>query len=146
MALTAAFGMAQDKKILAIVLTGLDSPSFEQINLGCQLWMANNPDSDCECFYTGPASSADEAGGIRIVDDLLTRDVAALALSPSNAPAIGNRIRQIAPGILAMAIEVDFLAADRNLRATNLGTALDAFILTGGWARFAPQAHAQVTD
>ncbi|WP_425417306.1 substrate-binding domain-containing protein [Oricola indica] len=227
---------AQDKKTLAIVVKGLDNPFFEQINLGCQEWMKNNPDSEYECIYTGPASSTDEAGEVQIVDDLLTRGVAAIAISPSNAPAMANRIRQIAPDVPVMTIDADFLEQDRDLRATYLGTDnylmgvkmaeqaamlkpdggsvclqlgnvaadninaraqgfrdtaggekgidrldgqngwteiegcpvftndqadlanqqmadtftanpdLDAFILIGGWAQFAPQAYAQVTD
>nr|WP_265519974.1 substrate-binding domain-containing protein [Nitratireductor luteus] len=227
---------AQDKETLAIVVKGLDNPFFEQINLGCQKWMAENPDSKYECLYTGPASSADEAGEVQIVDDLLTRGMAAIAISPSNAPAMANLIGKIKPDVPVMTIDADFLEKDRDLRATYLGTDnylmgvkmaeetvklkpeggtvclqlgnvaadninaraqgfrdtiageenvdrltgqngwteiegcpvftndqadlanqqmadtftanpdLDAFILVGGWAQFAPQAYAQVTD
>lgn len=236
MAMAAGAAQAQDKQTLAIVVKGLDNPFFEQINLGCQDWAANNPDSEYECLYTGPASSADEAGEVQIVDDLLTKGVAAIAISPSNAPAMANRIREIAPDVPVMTVDADFLEADRDLRATYLGTDnylmgvkmaeqamrlkpeggtvclqlgnvaadninaraagfrdtiagadgterlageggwsevegcpvytndqadlanqqmadvftanpdLDAFILIGGWAQFAPQAYAQVTD
>ncbi len=235
-ALMAGAAEAQNKKTLAIVVKGLDNPFFEQINLGCQKWMSENKDSEYECLYTGPASSTDEAGEVQIVDDLLTRGVAAIAISPSNAPAMANRIRQINPSIPVMTIDADFLEADRGLRKTYLGTDnylmgvkmaeqamvlkpeggsvclqlgnvaadninaraagfrdtisgekgvdrlngqsgwsevegcpvytndqadlanqqmadiftanadLDAFILIGGWAQFAPQAYAQVTD
>ena len=82
------------EKTLAIVVKGLDNPFFEQIHLGCQKWQSENPDSEYECLYTGPASSADEAGEVQIVDDLLTRGVDAIAISPSNAPSMGNLIRQ----------------------------------------------------
>ena len=47
--LALAFGPAvaqQAKKLLAIVVKGLDNPFFEQINLGCQKWQAENPDAD----------------------------------------------------------------------------------------------------
>ncbi len=235
-ALAAGAASAQDKKTLAIVVKGLDNPFFEQINLGCKKWMEENADSEYACLYTGPASSADEAGEVQIVDDLLTSGVAAIAISPSNAPAMANRIRDIAPGNPVMTIDADFLEGDRDLRATYLGTDnylmgvklayqasllkpvggsfclqlcnvaadninaraqgfrdtaggekgidrlsgqngwteidgcpvftndqadlanqqmsdvftanpdLDAFILVGGWAQFAPQAYAQVTD
>lgn len=228
--------MAQDATTLAIVVKGLDNPFFEQINLGCQQWQAENPDAGYTCLYTGPASSADEAGEVQIVDDLISAGVAAIAISPSNAPAMANRLREIAPDIPVMTIDADFLEADRDLRATYLGTDnylmgvdmaeeamalkpeggtvclqlgnvaadninaraqgfrdtiagaegierlagengwteiegcpvftndqadlanqqmsdvftanpdLDAFILVGGWAQFAPQAYAQVTD
>ena len=228
--------LAQDATTLAIVVKGLDNPFFEQINLGCQKWMEENKGNEYHCLYTGPASSADEAGEVQIVDDLLTKGVAAIAISPSNAPAMANRIREIAPNVPVMTIDADFLEADRDLRATYLGTDnylmgvkmaeeaaklkpeggtvclqlgnvaadninaraqgfrdtasgekgidrltgqngwteiegcpvftndqadlanqqmadtftahpdLDAFILVGGWAQFAPQAYAQVTD
>lgn len=234
--LAAGSAAAQDKKTLAIVVKGLDNPFFEQINLGCKKWMSENADSEYECLYTGPASSADEAGEVQIVDDLLTRGVAAIAISPSNAPAMANRIRAIAPSVPVMTVDADFLEADRDLRKTYLGTDnylmgvkmaeqasmlkpdggtvclqlgnvaadninaraqgfrdtiaaemkvdrltgqggwteiegcpvftndqadlanqqmsdvftanpdLDAFVLIGGWAQFAPQAYAQVTD
>ncbi len=227
---------AQDAKTLAIVVKGLDNPFFEQINLGCQKWLEEHADSEYKCLYTGPASSADEAGEVQIVDDLISAGVAAIAISPSNAPAMANRIRQMAPDLPIMTIDADFLEADRDLRKTYLGTDnylmgvkmaeeaatlkteggsvclqlgnvaadninaraqgfrdtasgekgidrltgqngwtevdgcpvftndqadlanqqmsdvftanpdLDAFILIGGWAQFAPQAYAQVTD
>jgi ribose transport system substrate-binding protein len=197
--LTFGAAVAQDKQTLAIVVKGLDNPFFEQINLGCQDWAANNSESEYECLYTGPASSADEAGQVQLVDDLITRGVAAIAISPSNAPAMGNRLREIAPDIPVMTVDADLAEADRSLRKTFLGTdnylmgvmmaeqamrlkpdggtvclqlgnvaadninaraagfrdtasgakgtdRLDAFILIGGWAQFAPQAYAQVTD
>src|SRR5690606_30211068 len=58
--------MAQDKT-LAIVVKGLDNPFFEQVNLGCQKWNGENASSGYKCLYTGPASSADEAGQIQVV-------------------------------------------------------------------------------
>ncbi len=236
LAMAAGTAMADDKKTLAIVVKGLDNPFFEQINLGCQKWQKENPDSAYTCLYTGPASSADEAGEVQIVDDLLTRGVAAIAISPSNAPAMGNLIKRRNPDIPVMTIDADFVEGDRGLRTTYLGTDnylmgvkmaehaarlkpeggtvclqlgnvaadninaraagfrdtiagakgtdrltgqggwteidgcpvftndqvdlanqqmadtftanpdLDAFILIGGWAQFAPQAYAQVTD
>ncbi|MCJ9674027.1 substrate-binding domain-containing protein [Neorhizobium sp. BETTINA12A] len=235
-ALAAAPAAAQGKKTLAIVVKGLDNPFFEQINLGCKKWKSENASSEYECLYTGPASSADEAGEVQIVDDLLTKGVAAIAISPSNAPAMATRIKAIAPSIPVMTVDADFLEKDHALRKTYLGTdnylmgvkmaeqamklkpkggsvclqlgnvaaaninaraqgfrdtiggaknidrltgqggwkeiggcpvytndqadlanqqmsdvftanpTLDAFILVGGWAQFAPQAYAQVTD
>ncbi len=235
-ALAAGSALAQDSKTLAIVVKGLDNPFFEQINLGCKKWMEEHADSEYKCLYTGPASSADEAGEVQIVDDLLSKGVAAIAISPSNAPAMANRIRDIAPSVPVMTVDADFLEQDRDLRKTYLGTDnylmgvkmaeeaaklkpeggtvclqlgnvaadninaraqgfrdtaggekgidrltgqggwteiegcpvftndqadlanqqmsdvftanpdLDAFVLVGGWAQFAPQAYAQVTD
>ena len=81
--LSATAAMAQ-KKQLVIVVKGLDNPFFEAINQGCQKWNKENPDSEYECFYTGPASTSDEAGEAQIVQDLLASSkTAAIAISPS---------------------------------------------------------------
>jgi ribose transport system substrate-binding protein len=114
--------MAQ-QKTLAIVVKGLDNPFFEQVNLGCQKWNSENPSSDYKCVYTGPASSADETGQIQVVDDLLTRpDVAAIAISPSNAPLMARLLRDRKPSIPVMTIDADLAKEDAELRATYLGT------------------------
>lgn len=114
---------AAQEKTLAIVVKGLDNPFFEQVNLGCQKWNGENAGSQYKCLYTGPASSADEAGQIQVVDDLLTRpDVAAIAISPSNAPLMARLLRDRAPGIPVMTIDADLGADDAALRKTYLGT------------------------
>ncbi len=235
LALTTTAASAEDK-ILAIVVKGLDNPFFEQIHLGCEKANKELAGTGYTCLYTGPASSADEAGEVQIVDDLLTKGVAAIAISPSNAPAMANLLKQRAPKIPIMTIDADLGKDDAALRKTYLGTDnylmgvkmaehlkglkpnggticlqlgntaadninaraagtrdtlagakgtdrltgqngwkeidgcpvytndqadlanqqmqdtftahpdLDAFILEGGWAQFAPQAYAQVTD
>jgi ribose transport system substrate-binding protein len=235
-ALTMTVGAATaEDKVLAIVVKGLDNPFFEEINKGCQKWNAENHGKGYTCLYTGPASSADEAGAVQIVDDLLTKGVAAIAVSPSNAPAVANLLKQRNPTIPIMTVDADLNPEDSALRKVYLGTdnylmgvkmaeelrklkkggtvclqlgnvaaaniaaraagvrdtlagakgtdkldgqngwsepagcplftndqadlanqqmsdtftanpKLDAFILVGGWAQFAPQAYAQVTD
>lgn len=115
-------GLAQDKT-LAIVVKGLDNPFFEQINLGCQKWNRENAASGYKCFYTGPASSADEVGEVQIVEDLLNRpDVRAIAISPSNAPLMARMLKQRAPKIPIMTIDADLSKEDAGLRKTYLGT------------------------
>ncbi|WP_333815563.1 substrate-binding domain-containing protein [Tabrizicola sp.] len=112
-----------EDKVLAIVVKGLDNPFFEQINKGCQKWNGENAGTGYTCFYTGPASSADEVGEVQIVQDLLQRpDVAAIAISPSNAPLMAKMLREQAPKIPIMTIDADLSAEDADLRATYLGT------------------------
>ena len=112
-----------EDKVLAIVVKGLDNPFFEQINKGCQKWNGENAGSGFSCFYTGPASSADEVGEVQIVQDLLQRpDVAAIAISPSNAPLMAKMLREQAPKIPIMTIDADLSAEDSDLRVTYLGT------------------------
>jgi len=70
LALSAGSAMAQ-KKQLVIVVKGLDNPFFEAIHQGCEKWNKENASSPYNCFYTGPASTSDEAGEAQIVQDML---------------------------------------------------------------------------
>lgn len=111
------------KKQLVIVVKGLDNAFFEAINQGCQKWNGENKDSEYECFYTGPASTSDEAGEAQIVQDMLSRpDTAAIAISPSNAPLIAQTIRTANPTVPVMTIDADLAKEDAGLRKTYLGT------------------------
>jgi len=113
---------AQDKKILAVVVKGLDNPFFTVMGQGCADWNAANPDSEYECLYTGPALSSDEAGEVQIVQDLISRGVAGIAISPSNAPAMANMLRTAAPSMPIITVDADLLPADADLRKTYFGT------------------------
>ena len=112
--------MAQ-KKTLAVVVKGLDNPFFTVLGDGCALWNKENPKSEYTCLYTGPASSADEAGEVQIVEDLINKGVAGIAISPSNAPAMANMLKAKKPKMPIMTIDADLAAADRALRKTYLG-------------------------
>src|SRR5579871_5975699 len=69
------------KKQLVIVVKGLDNPFFEAIHQGCEKWNKENASSQYQCFYTGPASTSDEAGEAQIVQDILGKaDTAAIAI------------------------------------------------------------------
>jgi len=115
--------IAADKKQLAIVVKGLDNPFFEAIHQGCEKWNSENPNSDYVCFYTGPASTSDEAGEAQIVGDLLAKPTtAAMAISPSNAPLIAQTIKSANPSIPVMTVDADLQKADAGLRKTYLGT------------------------
>jgi ribose transport system substrate-binding protein len=119
LSLATATASAQDKT-LAIVVKGLDNPFFDLIRQGCEKAQAEL--KGYKCLYTGPASTADEAGAVQVIDDLLTKGVAAMAISPSNAPAVANLLRQRKPTIPIMTIDADLLEKDRDLRRTYLGT------------------------
>ena len=123
LALSAGMGMAADKKQLVIVVKGLDNPFFEAINQGCQKWNAENAASEYECFYTGPASTSDEAGEAQIVQDMLSKpSTVAMAISPSNAKLIAQTLKTAAPTIPIMTLDADLSADDAALRKTYLGT------------------------
>jgi ribose transport system substrate-binding protein len=123
LALSAGAGMAQDKKQLVIVVKGLDNPFFEAIHQGCEKWNSENPDSEYECFYTGPASTSDEAGEAQIIQDMLaSANTAAIAISPSNAPLHAQTVKSANPTIPVMTIDADFTEEDADVRQTYLGT------------------------
>ncbi len=123
LALTAGTSMAQDKKQLVIVVKGLDNPFFEAIHQGCEKWNSENGDSEYQCFYTGPASTSDEAGEAQIIQDVLGKpDTAAIAISPSNAKLIAQTLKTAAPTIPVMTVDADLAAEDSALRQTYLGT------------------------
>ena len=83
--LSASAAFAQ-KKQLVIVVKGLDNPFFEAIHQGCEKWNKENAASPYACFYTGPASTSDEAGEAQIVQDMLGKsDTVAIAISPSRS-------------------------------------------------------------
>ena len=116
-------GPALAKKQLVIVVKGLDNPFFEAIHQGCEKWNKENASSEYECFYTGPASTSDEAGEAQIVQDMLGKaDTVAMAISPSNAKLIAQTLKVAAPSIPIMTIDADLAKEDSDLRKTYLGT------------------------
>jgi len=115
--------VAADKKQLVIVVKGLDNAFFEAIHQGCEKWNGENADSEYTCFYTGPASTSDEAGEAQIVQDMLANpNTAAIAISPSNAPLIAQTIKSSNTTIPVMTLDADLAKEDSALRKTYLGT------------------------
>jgi ribose transport system substrate-binding protein len=120
--LSAGSALAQKKQVV-IIVKGLDNPFFEAMHQGCEKWNRENASSPYQCFYTGPASTSDEAGEAQIVSDILGKsDTAAVAISPSNAPMIANTIKSANPKIPVMTIDADLKKEDSALRKTYLGT------------------------
>ncbi|HET6158262.1 MAG TPA: substrate-binding domain-containing protein [Dongiaceae bacterium] len=122
-ALAFSAGPALAKKQLVIVVKGLDNPFFEAIHQGCEKWNKENASAEYECFYTGPASTSDEAGEAQIVQDVLGKaDTAAIAISPSNAKLIAQTLKTANPSVPVMTIDADLAKEDSALRTTYLGT------------------------
>ena len=104
-------------------MKGLDNPFFEAINQGCQKWNAENASSEYECFYTGPASTSDEAGEAQIVQDMLGKpDTVAMAISPSNAKLIAQTIKTADADDPDHDARRRLAVEDAALRKTYLGT------------------------
>jgi ribose transport system substrate-binding protein len=116
-------GPALAKKQLVIVVKGLDNPFFEAIHQGCEKWNKENASAEYECFYTGPASTSDEAGEAQIIQDMLAKPTtAAMAISPSNAPLHAQTVKSSGTTIPIMTVDADFTKEDAAVRKTYLGT------------------------
>src|SRR5258705_351028 len=120
--------LAQDKTP-AIVVKGLDNPFFEQINLGCQKWNAENKGKGYTRLYTRPASSTDDT----------------LAGAKGTKKLTGQNGWKEIDGCPVFTNDQADLANRQMADVFTANPKLDAFVLEGGWAQFAPQAYAQVT-
>jgi ribose transport system substrate-binding protein len=106
--------------VFALVPKAMNNPFFDQAREGCKAAEREIP--EVECLYIGPGEHAEEEQ-VRIVEDLVTRGVDGIAVSPSNAPAIARSLeRALSAGIPAITFDSDLLLADRRLRVTYVGT------------------------
>ena len=113
--------LAQAQKLtFALVPKAMNNPFFDLARDGCK--KAESELSDVDCYYIGPGEHT-ELEQIQIVQDLITRGVDGIAVSPSNAPAMARVLaRANAAGIPTMTWDSDILPQDQNLRLTYLGT------------------------
>ncbi|HTJ91899.1 MAG TPA: sugar-binding protein [Pararobbsia sp.] len=121
LALLASSAFADDKT-LALVVKGLDNPYFDLMHQGCDRANQELKGQGYTCYYTGPATAADESAEVQIIDDLLTKGVAAMAISPSNAPAVAEVLRRRHVTIPIITADADLLPKDASLRKSYVGT------------------------
>src|SRR5580698_9363465 len=111
-----------DDKSLALVVKGLDNPYFDLMHQGCDRANKELNKQGYNCYYTGPATAADESAEVQIIDDLLTKGVASMAISPANAPAVAEELRRRNVTIPVITADADLLPKDVSLRKTYVGT------------------------
>ena len=113
-------GEERTRYVFALVPKAMNNPFFDQARDGCRSAEEELP--DVTCLYIGPGEHL-EAEQVRILEDLITRRVDGIAISPSNAPAVAKALaRARAAGIPAITWDSDLLDRDRALRATYVGT------------------------
>ena len=111
---------AADKLKLALVPKAMNNPFFDLARDGC--YKAQDELADVECVYIGPGEHT-ELEQIQIVQDLISQGVDGIAVSPSNAPAMGKALKAaVAAGIPVMTWDADVLDKDKDVRATFVGT------------------------
>jgi ribose transport system substrate-binding protein len=109
-----------DDLTFALVPKAMNNPFFDLARDGCFKAQAELEGVTCE--YIGPGEHT-ELEQIQIVQDLITRGVDGIAVSPSNAPAMAKVLKAAADaGIPVMTWDADLLDKDKDLRSTFVGT------------------------
>ena len=121
-AVFAVSGVAQaQSKKFALVPKNMNNPFFDLARDGCK--KAEAELDGIECYYIGPPEHGGGEDQIRIVQDLITQGVDGIAVSPSNAPAMGRALAAAnAAGIPTMTWDADLLDQDKAMRSTYVGT------------------------
>lgn len=111
---------AGKKLVFALVPKNTNNPFFDQARDGCM--KAAKEIGGIQCLYIGPAD-ATEQEQVELIQDLISRRVDGIAVSASNAPAIGKvLVRAKEAHIPVVTWDSDILPQDKNLRATYIGT------------------------
>lgn len=113
-------GQAQDYTF-ALVPKNMNNPFFDQARDGCM--QAQEELEGVTCEYVGPGEHGGGEEQIQIVSDLIARQVDGIAVSPSNAAAMGRVLRQAEQaGIPVLTWDSDLLPEDQGLRVAYVGT------------------------
>jgi ribose transport system substrate-binding protein len=114
---------AQDKKYtFALVPKGMNIPFFDFARDGCKKAEAES-NGKFECMYIGPGEHGGGEEQVQIVNDLIVRKVDGIAVSPSNAAAMGNALKKAKEaGIPVLTWDSDVLEKDKAVRIAYVGT------------------------
>jgi ribose transport system substrate-binding protein len=114
---------AADKKyVFALVPKNMNNPFFDQARDGCKK-AEHELAGAVECLYIGPGEHGGGEEQVQVVDDLIARKVDGIAVSPSNAPAMGRAlIAAQRAGIPVLTWDSDLLDRDQKLRIAYVGT------------------------
>jgi len=113
---------AQTKMVFALVPKNMNNPFFDQARDGCKK-AEKESNGKIECYYIGPGEHGGGDEQVQVVQDLITKKVNGIAVSPSNAPAMAKALeRAKAANIPVTTWDSDLLPADKGLRKTYIGT------------------------
>jgi len=115
--------VAADKKyVFALVPKNMNNPFFDQARDGCKK-AEKELGGAVECLYIGPGEHGGGEEQVQVVNDLIARKVDGIAVSPSNAPAMGRAlIAAEKAGIPVLTWDSDLLDRDQKLRIAYVGT------------------------
>lgn len=113
--------LAQQQFTFALVPKAMNNPFFDLARDGC-MRAQEEMGGRVRCLYIGPGEHQ-EAEQVQMVQDLISRGVHGIAVSPSNAPAMARALRAArAAGIPTITWDADLLPDDRQFRTTFIGT------------------------
>ncbi len=125
LAFSAMAGMqahAQDKPVFALVPKAMDNPFYDQALAGCKKAVEDSGNA-FECQYIGPGAHGGGDEQVQIVQDLVAKRVAGIAVSPSNAVAILPALQAAKDaGIPVITFDSDVLPENKDLRVAYIGT------------------------
>ena len=108
---------AQGKAVYALVPKNMNNPFFDQARDGCKK-AEKESGGKIECMYIGPGEHGGGDEQVQVVQDLITKKVNGIAVSPSNAPAMAKALeRAKTAGIPVTTWDSDLLEKDKGLRA-----------------------------
>ena len=113
---------AADKKVFALVPKNTNNPFFDQARDGCKKAEAESKGA-FECLYIGPGEHGGGDEQVAIVQDLVAKKVAGIAVAPANAAAMAVALQAAkAAKIPVLTWDSDVLPENKNLRAAYVGT------------------------
>jgi ribose transport system substrate-binding protein len=115
--------VAADKKyVFALVPKNMNNPFFDQALAGCRK-AEKELAGAVECLYIGPGEHGGGEEQVQVVNDLIAKKVDGIAVSPSNAAAMGRALEAAKQaGIPVLTWDSDLLDKDKALRIAYVGT------------------------
>lgn len=112
---------AQTEYTFALVPKNMNNPFFDQARDGCK--KAQTELEGVTCEYIGPGEHGGGEEQVQIINDLIARGVDGIAVSPSNAAAMGRALLAAKDaGIPVLTWDSDLLDKDKALRVAYVGT------------------------
>jgi len=121
MSLAGAAGAA-DKKVFALVPKNMNNPFFDQARDGCKKAEKESKGA-FECMYIGPGEHGGGDEQVAIVQDLVAKKVAGIAVAPANAAAMAVALKAAKDAkIPVLTWDSDVLPENKDLRVAYIGT------------------------
>ena len=108
------------KRTFAVVPKFMNHPFFEAAKRGCE--QASKELVDTECLFIGPNEPSEQAQ-IQILQDLIAKKVAGIAIAPANSSSVGRILAAANKGkIPVVTWDSDLLSDAKGERHTYIGT------------------------